>query len=44
MTEKYAQAFHPLVIAEDLPALAAVDHALVAAALAVVVDDLSHGR
>ena len=43
MKAKYAQAFHPLVLAEDLPALAAIDPALVDAAL-VAVDDLSHGR
>ena len=43
MKAKYAQAFHPLVLAEDPPALAAIDPALVDAALAAV-DDLSHGR
>ena len=43
MTARYAQAFHPSVLAEDLPALAAIDPALVEAALAAV-DDLSHGH
>jgi hypothetical protein len=43
VTAKYAQAFHPAVVAEDLPTLAAVDPALVDAALAAV-DDLSQGR
>lgn len=43
MTPKYAQAFHASVLSEDLPALAAIDPALVDAALSAV-EDLSHGH
>ncbi|MGQ0631790.1 MAG: type II toxin-antitoxin system RelE family toxin [Sporichthyaceae bacterium] len=43
MTAKYAQAFDPAVLSEDLPLLAVTDPALVDAALAAV-DDLAHGR
>lgn len=43
MTPKYAQAFDPAVLADDLPLLAARDPALVDAALAAV-DDLAAGR
>ncbi len=43
MTAKYAQAFDPAVLADDLPLLAATDPALVDAALSAV-DDLAAGR